>query len=61
MVKGEKLKDILKKRADSKKKKKSWLIWKDPDAGKDWNREERGTTKDEMVRWHHRLNGHEFG
>ena len=39
---------------------KSWLIWKDPDAGKDW-RQEKGTTEDEMVRWHHRLNGHEFG
>ena len=40
---------------------KSWLIWKDPDAGKDWRREEKGMTEDEMVRWHHRLNGHEFG
>ena len=39
---------------------KSWLIWKDPDAGKDWRREETGTTEDEMVGWHHRLNGHEF-
>ena len=39
---------------------KSWLIWKDPDAGKDWSREEKGTTEDEMVGWHHRLNGHEF-
>ena len=39
---------------------KSWLIWKDPDAGKDWRREEKGTTKDEMVGWNHRLNGHEF-
>ena len=38
---------------------KSWLIWKDPDAGKDW-RQEKGTTEDEMVEWHHRLNGHEF-
>ena len=38
----------------------SWLIWKDPDVGKDW-RWEKGTTEDEMVRWHHRLNGHEFG
>ena len=36
---------------------KSWLIWKDPDAGKDWGQEEKGTTKDEMVGWHHRLNG----
>jgi len=40
---------------------KSWLIWKDPDAGKDWRQEEKGTTEDEMVGWHHRLNGHEFG
>ena len=40
---------------------KSWLIWKDPDAGKEWIEEEKGTTEDEMVGWHHRLNGHEFG
>ena len=40
---------------------KSWFIWKDPDAGKDWRQEEKGTTKDEMVGWHHRLNGHELG
>ena len=40
---------------------KSWLIWKDPDAGKDWGREEKGMTEDEMFGWHHRLNGHEFG
>ena len=40
---------------------KSWLIWKDPDAGKDWGQEEKGTTEDVMVGWHHRLNGHEFG
>ena len=40
---------------------KSWLIWKDPDAGKDWGQEEKGTTEDEMVQWHHRLNGHGFG
>ena len=39
---------------------KSWLIWKDPDAGKDWRREEKGMTEDEMVGCHHRLNGHEF-
>ena len=39
----------------------SWLIWKDPDAGKDWGQEEKGTTEDEMVGWHHRLDGHEFG
>ena len=32
---------------------KSWLIWKDPDAGKDWRQEEKGTTEDEMVGWHH--------
>ena len=40
---------------------KSWLIGKDPDAGKDWRREEKRTTEDEMVGWHHQLNGHEFG
>ena len=40
---------------------KCWLIWKDPDVGKDWGQEEKGTTEDEMVQWHHRLNGHEFG
>ena len=40
---------------------KSWLIWKDHDAGKDWRQEEKGTTEDEMVGWHHRLNGHGFG
>ena len=40
---------------------KSWLIWKDPDAGKDWGQEEKGTTEDEMVGWHHRHNGHGFG
>ena len=39
---------------------KSWLIGKDPDAGKDWGQEEKGTTEDEMVGWHHQLNGHEF-
>ena len=39
---------------------KSWLIWKDPDAGKDWWQEEKGTTEDEMVGWHHQLSGHEF-
>ena len=38
----------------------SWLIWKDPDAGKDWGREEKGSTEDEMVGWHHRHNGHGF-
>ena len=40
---------------------KNWLIWKDPDAGKDWRWEERGMTEDEMVGWHHWLNGHDFG
>ena len=40
---------------------KSWLIGKDPDAGRDWGQEEKGTTEDEMVWWHHQLNGHEFG
>ena len=40
---------------------KSWLIWKDPDAGKDWGQEEKGMAEDEMVGWHHRLNGHGFG
>ena len=39
---------------------KSWLIWKDPDAGKDWGQEEKGTTEDEMVGWLHWLNGYEF-
>ena len=39
---------------------KSWLIGKDPDAGKYWRQEEKGTIEDEMVLWHHRLNGHEF-
>ena len=38
---------------------KNWLIWKDPDAGKDWRQEEKGTTEDDMVGWHHRINGHE--
>ena len=40
---------------------KSWLTWKDPDAGKDWRQEEKGTTEDKMVEWHHWFNGHEFG
>ena len=39
---------------------KNYLIGKDPDSGKDWRREEKGTTEDEMVGWHHQLNGHEF-
>ena len=38
---------------------KSWLIWKDRDAGKDWGQEEKGMTEDEMVGWHHWLDGHE--
>ena len=37
---------------------KNWLIWKDPDAGKNWRQEEKGMTEDETVGWHHRLNGH---
>ena len=37
------------------------IIWKDPDAGKDWGQEEKGTTEDEMVGWHHWLDGHGFG
>ena len=40
---------------------KRWLIWKDPDAGKEWRQEKKGTTEDEMVGWHHQLNGHDFG
>ena len=40
---------------------KIWLIWKDPDAGRDWGQEEQGTTEDKMVGWHHRLNGHGSG
>ena len=40
---------------------KSWLIWKDPDAGRDWGREEKGMTEDEMAGWHHQLDGQEFG
>ena len=39
---------------------KSWLIGKDPDAGRDWGQEEKGTAEDEVAGWHHRLNGHEF-
>ena len=39
---------------------KSQLIWKDPDAGKDWRQKEKGMAEDEMVRWHHWLNGHEL-
>ena len=40
---------------------KRWLIWKDPDAGKDWRQEEKGMTEYEMVGWHHLLDGHGFG
>ena len=40
---------------------KCWLIWKDPDVGNDWGQEEKGTKGDEIVRWHHQLNGHESG
>ena len=40
---------------------KNWFIWKDPDAGKEWRQVEKGMTEDEMVGWHHQLNGHEFG
>jgi len=39
---------------------KNWLIWKDPDVGKDWRQEEKGMTEDKMVGWHHWFNGHEF-
>ena len=39
---------------------KSWLIGKDPDAGKDWAQEEKGMTEDKMIGWHHRLKGHGF-
>ena len=40
---------------------KNWLIWKDPDAEKDWGQDENWMTEDEMVGWHHRLDGHGFG
>ena len=39
---------------------KNWLIGKNPNAGKDWRQEEKGMTEDEMVGWHHQLDGHEF-
>ena len=39
---------------------KNWLIWKDPDTGKDGRQEKKGMTEDELVGWHHRLNGHQF-
>ena len=40
---------------------KSWLTGKDPDAGRDWRQEEKGTTENEMAGWHHQLDAHEFG
>ena len=40
---------------------KSWLIWSDPDSGKDWGQEEKGMTENEMAGWHHQFNGHVFG
>ena len=39
---------------------KNWFIGKDPDAGKDWRQEEKGMTEDDMVGWHHQLDGHQF-
>ena len=39
---------------------KNWVVWKNPEAGKDWRQEEKGTTEVEMVGWHHQLDGHEF-
>ena len=39
---------------------KNWLTWKNPEAGKDWRQDEKGTTEDEMVEWYHWLNGEEF-
>ena len=39
---------------------KNWVVWKDPDAGKEWRQEEKGMTEDEMVAWHYQLSGHEF-
>ena len=39
---------------------KNWFVRKDPDAGKDWKQEEKGATEDEMVGWHHQVNGHGF-
>ena len=39
---------------------KSWLIWRDPEIGKVWGKEEKGMTEDEMVEWHHRVDGPEF-
>ena len=40
---------------------KTGLTGKDPDAGRDWGQEEKGTTEDEMAGWHHQLDAHEFG
>ena len=40
---------------------KSWLIGKDPDAGRDWRQEDKGTKEDKMAGWHRQLDGHEFG
>ena len=53
----------LGKEVDLMVSKATWcrLIGKDPDAGEDWSQEEKGTTEEEIVGWHHRLNGHEFG
>ena len=39
---------------------KNWLIWKDPDAGKDWRQKEKRMTEDEMVKWHHQIDSHKF-
>ena len=39
---------------------KSWLIWKNPDAGKDWRQEEKRVLEDQIIGWHHWLDGHEF-
>ena len=48
-------------RTDVEAETPSWLIWKDPDAEKDWGQEAKGMTEDEMVGWHHLLDGHGFG
>ena len=39
---------------------KNWLIWKDPDTGKDWRQEEKRKTENKIVGWHHQVDGHEF-
>ena len=49
-------KSVCRSRSNSE----NWLIEKDPDAGADWRQEEKGTTEDKMVGWHHQINGHEF-